>query len=46
MALTYNEWKNRVYMTPNEVKVTQLKPLNVNDLAIETVKKIYEETAL
>ena len=44
MALTYNEWKNRVYMTPNEVKVTQLKPLNVNDLAIETVKKIYEET--
>lgn len=44
MALTYNEWRNRVYMTPNDVRVTQLKPLNVNDMAIETVKKIYEET--
>lgn len=44
MSLNFNEWKNRVYMTPNDIKVTQLKPLNVNDMAIETVKKIYEET--
>ena len=43
-ALYNEQWSNRVYMSPNDVKVTQVKPLNVNDMAIETVKKIYEET--